>query len=82
MALVEKRVCDVYGTTKDVVRQVFTRSYRLTDGSLSEAVRHEVDLSPRAVDRADRLLRKAIYKPGHGNRPVVNADAEPAPVTE
>ena len=60
-----KTRCDVFGTVKDV--ETYTVSvYREHDGSTEsrvEVVSTSVDLSPRALERLQGLIRRGVNPP-------------------
>jgi hypothetical protein len=78
MAIVEKRVCDIFGTPTNIRRH---RIMILADGGdgeadgvedhpedapWSEVFMLEADLSPRALERAKRFAERAFTSPRAG----------------
>ncbi len=63
MALVEKRVCDVFGTTAKVML------FRIDVSQIEEAdgTGIEVDLCPRAKKRLDRFIARGTTPPNSDN---------------
>lgn len=58
MALVEQRVCDVYGTTKDV------KHYKILVMENDDTIiDQELDLCPRAFDRFRNWLARGTAPP-------------------
>lgn len=64
MALVEQRVCDVYGTTKDVKHYRVQLEEVSPDKTLTTAEEVEcMDLSPRAVTRLENWISRGTRPP-------------------
>lgn len=64
MVIMEKRVCDVFGTTKGV-DQYCVKVYRVgvDPEGLRERFAEQVDLSPRGLIRLDKFIRRGMTAP-------------------
>lgn len=65
MALVEKRVCDVFGVTKDVSHYRVTIDQCNEVGPVDWATEscQEIDLCPRALKRLQHFIARGVTPP-------------------
>ena len=63
MALVEKKVCDVYGTTKDVQHYKIVLIQSVEGEDDIKLLEGEVDLCPRAYGRFIGWLKRGMNPP-------------------
>jgi len=70
MAIVERRVCDVYGTQKDI-RRVRVAVQQLDDAGdvTGELVTQTMDMGPVARKRLVRFIDRATSEPGGNGQP-------------